>query len=55
MLSHEGSGDRETSCQSVSSVKVGVVVTERKCDQDDISFEASWCSLVGGGGGLGSE
>jgi hypothetical protein len=41
MLSQEGSGEREKSCQSLLSMKVGVVVTVRKCDQEDMSLLAS--------------
>lgn len=41
MLSHAGSGGSERSCQSVWSVKVGVVVTERKCDHEAMSLAAS--------------
>lgn len=46
MLSQEGSGEREKSCQSLLSVKVGVVVTVRKCDQEDMSFDASYHTSV---------
>lgn len=46
MLSQEGSGEREKSCQSELSPKVGVVVTVRKCDQEDMSLDASWGVLV---------
>ena len=54
MLSQEGSGEREKSSQSLLSTKVGVVVTVRKYDQEDISLDASWavsvcgCGLDGG-------
>lgn len=42
MLSHEGRGASETSCQSVPGAKGGVVVTLRKCDHELMSLEASW-------------
>jgi hypothetical protein len=42
MLSQLGRGESEKSCQSLLSMKVGVVVTLRKCDQEEISLDASW-------------
>lgn len=42
MLSQLGRGEREKSCQSLLSVNVGVVVTLRKCDHEEISLDASW-------------
>ena len=46
ILSQEGSGESEKSCQSLLSVNIGVVVTVRKCDQEDISLDASCCASV---------
>lgn len=53
MLSQLGSGESEKSCQSLSLVNVGVVVTLRKYDQEEISLDASWaCQCVARGNGV---